>query len=365
MQYFSNISIQPQIIERFTESIKRKRLAHAYLFYGPEGSGKEALAFELAKAVNCLDSKVIPCNTCAVCNKVSSLNHPDVKYLFPTASNWTVDDIKERIRQKAKNPYAGIDLSGHTTIQIERVRELKTEAKFATYEAEKKGYIVSNAERMTRESANSFLKILEEPPANLLIILTTSHLDLLLDTIRSRCQLIYFHPLSFKESATVINRYHPLTAKVEKTIHLGQGNLVKIFQELETEEDDKKKLMYAYVQSLLADDDIQLFSVIDELVRSRDKNHLLNILVLIILWFQDILHIKLFGNQADVVHIDYQPKMVQFADLYPLSGFEEIIAFIEQASEHIKQNVYPQLVLTVLAFRIRMVLKQKKVTREL
>jgi DNA polymerase-3 subunit delta' len=364
MQYFSNISIQPQLIERFTESIKRKRLAHAYLFYGPEGSGKEALAFELAKAVNCLDAETIPCNTCAACNKISSLNHPDVKYLFPTASTWTVDDIRERIKLKAKNPYAGIDFSGHTTIQIDRVRELKTESKFAPYEAEKKVYIVSNAERMTRESANSFLKILEEPPANLLIILTTSHLDLLLDTIRSRCQLIYFHPLSFKEASTVINRYHPLTPKVEKIVRLCQGNLVKIFQELEMEEDDKRKLMYAYIQSLLADDDIQIFGVIDELVRSRDKNYLLNILVLIILWFQDVLHIKLFGNQAEVVHVDYQAKMVQFADLYPLSGFEEIIAFIEQASEYIKQNVYPQLVLTVLASRIRMILEQKKVTME-
>jgi DNA polymerase-3 subunit delta' len=364
MQYFSNISIQPQIVERFTESFKRKRLAHAYLFYGPEGSGKEALAFELAKAVNCSDAQVIPCNNCVACNKVSSLNHPDVKFLFPTASNWTVDEIRERIKQKAKNPYAGIDLSGHTTIQIERIRELKTEAKFAPYEAEKKVYIVSNAEKMTREGANSFLKILEEPPANLLIILTTSHLDLLLDTIRSRCQLIYFHPLSFKEALPVVTRYYPLTPKVEKIVHLCQGNLVKIFQELEMEEDDKRKLMYAYIQALLADDDIQIFSVIDELVRSRDKNYLLNILVLIILWFQDILHIKLFGNQAEIVHVDYQLKMVQFADLYPLNGFEDIIAFIEQASEHIKQNVYPQLVLTVLAFRIRMVLKQKKVCKE-
>jgi DNA polymerase-3 subunit delta' len=287
------------------------------------------------------------------------LNHPDVKYLFPTASTWSADDIRVRLKQKAKNHFTGIDLSGHTTIQIEKVRELKTEAKFAPYEAVKKVYIVSHVERMTRESSNSFLKILEEPPANLLIILTTSHLDLLLDTIRSRCQLVYFHPLSFKEAASVITPFYPLTPQVEKVIHLCQGNLAKIFRELEMEEDDKRKLMYAYLQSLLADDDVRMFSVIDDLVRSRDKNYLLNILVLIILWFQDILHIKLFGNQVPVVHVDYQTKMKQFADLYPLTGFEEIIAFIEQASEHIKQNVYPQLVLTVLAFQIRRILTQR------
>jgi DNA polymerase-3 subunit delta' len=358
MPYFSKLTIQPQIIERLTESIKRGRLAHAYLFYGPEGSGKEAVAFELAKAVNCRNPDSIPCNACISCNKISTINHPDVKYIFPTASQWTVDDIKERIKQKAKKPYGGIDFSGHTTIQIERVRELKTEAKFAPYEGEKKVYIVSNAERMTRESSNSFLKILEEPPANLLIILTTSNLDLLLDTIRSRCQLMYFHPLGFKEALSVVTTYYPLTPQVEKVVHLGQGNLIKIFRELETDEDDKRKLIYSYMQSLMADDDLQIFHIIDEMVRTRDKNYLLSILILIILYLQDILHIKLFGQQTDIVNIDYYTKMVQEAGLYSLSGIEEIISYLEQASEQIKQNVYPQLVLTVLAFRIKAIMKQ-------
>jgi len=364
MIYFPHLTIQAAIMERLTESIKRKRLAHAYLFYGPEGSGKEAVALELAKAVNCRNDETIPCNACVSCNKISTLNHPDIKYIFPTASNWTVDDIKERIKQKARNPFGGIDLSGHTTIQIAQVRELKTEAKFAPYEAEKKVYIVSDAEKMTRESSNAFLKILEEPPANLLIILTTTNLDLLLDTIRSRCQLIYFHPLRFKEALSVVKVYQPVTAQVEKVVHLGEGNLVKIFKELETDEDDKRMVMYSYMQALLAEDELQIFTTIDEIVKARDKNYLLNILVLIILCFKDILHIKLFGQQTEIVNIDYQSLMLRFAEIYPLAGIEEIIFCLEQASEQIRHNVYPQLVLTVLAFRIRTIIKNKQTKGE-
>jgi len=361
MQYFLNLTIHSRIVERLTEGIKRKRLAHAYLFYGPEGSGKEAIALELAKAVNCKHTDSVPCNTCISCNKIRLFNHPDIKYIFPTATSWTFDEIKVRIRQRAKNPYAGIDLSGHTSIQIERVRELKMEAKFAPYEAEKKVYIVSHAEKMTRESSNSFLKILEEPPSNLLIILTTSSPDLLLDTIRSRCHLIYFHPPSFKETLSVISQYHPITPKVEKIAHICQGNLVKAFHDLEIEEDDKRKQMYAFLHSTVTHDDLQLFRVIDEMARARDKNYLMNILVLLILWFQDALHIQSFGQQTDIVHADYQAEINRFADLYPLACFEDIISMLDQAAGQIKQNVYPQLVFTVLAFRIRKILKQTKV----
>jgi DNA polymerase-3 subunit delta' len=361
MQYFSNLTVQSQIVERLTEGIKRKRLAHAYLFYGPEGSGKDAVALELAKAINCLHPDTIPCNKCASCNKITLLNHPDIKYIFPTATSWSVEDIKERIRQKSKNPYAAIDLRGHTSIPIAMVRELKTEAKFAPYEAEKKVYIVSHAEKMTRESSNSFLKILEEPPSNLLIILTTSSLDLLLDTIRSRCQLVYFHPPDFNETLSVVSRYHPITPKVEKIARIAQGNLAKVFNEVENEQDDLRKQMYTYLHSMLIPDDLQMFRSIDEMARIRDKNYLMNILVLLILWFQDALHIQSFGQQTDIVHADFQAEIIQFADHYPLACFEDIISLLDQAAGQIRQNVYSPVVLTVLAFRIRKILKQKKV----
>jgi DNA polymerase III subunit delta' len=365
MQYLTGINIQPQVVQRLAESIRRNRLAHAYLFYGPEGSGKEVMAFELAKALNCKDPDRVPCGCCASCNKISQLIHPDVKYIFPTAAAWKPEDLRERIRQKIKNPYAGMDLSGHTSIQIERVRDLKNEAKFTPYEADKKIYIVSHAEKMTRESSNSFLKILEEPPANLMIILITSMREMLLATIRSRCQLMYFHPLNLSEIFSVVSQYHPLSDRVKKAARLCQGNLVKVFQELDVQEDDRRDTVYAFVRALLTQDDVQLFKIIDDLARLRDKNYLLNILVLLTLWFQDILHAKLFGNQAEIVYIDYQAEIIRLSEIYASGVFEDIFECIEQAGEQIRQNVYPQLVWTVLALQIRKVLQQAKGIREL
>ena len=176
---FELMDLQKKVKERFVKSIKNNRLAHAYLFYGLEGCGKEAFAFELAKAVNCDNENENPCNTCASCQKISQFNHPDIKFIFPTVKSWNEEDIRKRIHQKGQNVYSKINLSGHTVIQIDRIRELQKEAKYSPYEAKKKVYIITNAEQMTREGANSFLKLLEEPPDSLMIILITSSLKAL------------------------------------------------------------------------------------------------------------------------------------------------------------------------------------------
>jgi DNA polymerase-3 subunit delta' len=207
LEYFSSTKIQPQVLERLRQSIINNRLAHAFLFYGPEGCGKEAIAIELAKALNCQDDKSRPCNQCTSCHKINHLNHPDIKFVFPISNSWSMEEMKERQRKKAENLYSKIDLSGHTLISIEKVRDLKNESKYAPYEAIKKVFILSDADKMTRESANSFLKLLEEPPDNLLLILITSSLKGILDTIRSRCQRIYFPQLSFEEALYVVEKY--------------------------------------------------------------------------------------------------------------------------------------------------------------
>ena len=77
MNYFQDYPIQEKVKQRFVKSIINNRLAHAYLFYGSEGRGKEAFAIELAKAVNCDNENENPCNTCASCQKISQFNKYD------------------------------------------------------------------------------------------------------------------------------------------------------------------------------------------------------------------------------------------------------------------------------------------------
>jgi DNA polymerase III subunit delta' len=158
------IDLNQEIIERFKRLAKANRLAHAYLFTGPAGTGKTEVALELAKLVNCEDEKLAPCGACVPCRKIASGNHPDV-YMV------------------------GVEDEG---IKIDEVRQMLGRIGLRAYEAKRKVFILGQVERMTTEAANALLKTLEEPAPNTLMILTTSVPEIVLDTVKSRCHTVKF-----------------------------------------------------------------------------------------------------------------------------------------------------------------------------
>jgi DNA polymerase-3 subunit delta' len=143
-------------------------LAHAYLFSGEPGIGKRMTAVALAAALNCQAPREgDACGVCPSCRKVASGNHPDVHLMAPE-----VDEIK-----------------------IDQVRESQATLSLRPFEGRRKVLIVDRAEAMNDASANAFLKTLEEPPGETLIVLVTAMPQSLLATIRSRCQALTFQPL--------------------------------------------------------------------------------------------------------------------------------------------------------------------------
>ena len=167
--------INPFAMERFNRLLSQHRLAHAYLLVGPQDSGKTQTALSLAQLVNCESQTA--CGTCAACRKIASGNHPDVHVL----GNDEMDSIK-----------------------IEDIRFLLSRAHLMAYEGRTKVFIIRNIELMTPEAANAFLKTLEEPAANTLMILTTSVPEANLDTIRSRCHIVKFFPTSVNRIAGLL-----------------------------------------------------------------------------------------------------------------------------------------------------------------
>ncbi|MGE5172273.1 MAG: DNA polymerase III subunit delta', partial [Betaproteobacteria bacterium] len=149
-------------------ALANKTLAHAYLFSGETGIGKKMTALALAAAVNCANSGPGGgCGECPSCRKVASGGHPDVHLVIPDG-----DEIK-----------------------IDQIRQVQADLALMPFEGVKKTLIVDSAECMNPASSNAFLKTLEEPPGDALIILITSMPQSLLSTIRSRCQEVRFQPL--------------------------------------------------------------------------------------------------------------------------------------------------------------------------
>jgi DNA polymerase-3 subunit delta' len=158
------------------------RLAHAYLFRGPDGVGKKRAALLTAARLNCAapgDNGA--CGNCPSCRKLRSGNHPDV--VVVSAENGT--------------------------IKIDRIRDLCRSLAYPPYESEMRAVIIEDVHTMTPEAANSLLKTLEEPPPRNLLILTAESSRELLPTIVSRCQAIPFYGLAVETCARVVLQQCP------------------------------------------------------------------------------------------------------------------------------------------------------------
>lgn len=168
-----------KIISQLRSSIVRGRLAHAYLFSGPTGSGKKETAKTLAKILNCELKGADSCGLCSSCKKIENNSHPDVRWILPGGDS---DSIK-----------------------IEDIRNLQREISMKPYEGRYKVYTIIDADTMTEEAANCLLKTLEEPPGDALLILTSSNIKMLLSTIVSRCQVVKFPSMLGSEEGTQKN----------------------------------------------------------------------------------------------------------------------------------------------------------------
>ena len=183
---FKDIIGHSKEISVLVNSLANGRVAHSLLFSGPDGVGKRLVALEFAMALNCRefsgDSSGDSCGRCPDCALFDSGTHPNLTLAGPTDKDG--------------------NLSPEGLIRIELVREIQNSLKYRV-ERGKKVVIMDSADRMMPAAANAFLKTLEEPPADSVIMLVTSRSSDLLPTIISRCQRMNFRPLS----GDLITRY--------------------------------------------------------------------------------------------------------------------------------------------------------------
>lgn len=167
---FDEVVGQQPIIQTLKNAIVQNRIAHAYLFCGPRGTGKTSIAKIFAKMLNCEDESNKPCGKCINCKMVQNGSHPDI-----------------------------IEIDAASNNGVDEVRNLIDKVKYAPMQGKYKVYIIDEVHMMTTGAFNALLKTIEEPPAHVVFILATTEPNKVIPTIISRCQRFDFNKVSQKD----------------------------------------------------------------------------------------------------------------------------------------------------------------------
>jgi DNA polymerase-3 subunit delta' len=359
---------QSRVKDLLRRTLASKRVAHAYLFFGGEGVGKDAAAIEFARALNCQTKNVDPCGECNSCRKIELLQHPNLKLIFPlpigkneksgddpveVLSDDQVSAVQEQLRLKAQNPYHRISVPKANFIKINSVRDLRRDAALSTFEGGKKVFLLSNAETMNAEASNSLLKTLEEPSSDSLFILTVSQKEQLLETIISRCQLIQFDPLGDQEiRASLISREHVEPEQASLIARLARGSYGVALEMLSVDIVAQRQEVVQFLRLVLGSLKAPLATDIERIGTLGDRGAVERWLKMLEVWLRDALVLREHGEGC-LVNIDHTKELKSFTEKFPRADLLSALDTVERSVALVGKNVYLPLVLTSLAIDLR------------
>lgn len=365
---FENILGQPQVREFLRATITGDKVSHAYLFTGPSGSNKTMSAYAFAQAILCDDDG---CDSCDCCKRVMRKKHPDVRYFAPEgAGGYLVDQI----------------------------RDIAADTMLAPIRASKKIYILDRVDLLGSSSANAFLKTLEEPPDDVVLILLGRTRESVLPTIVSRCQVVPFRHIPASEAAGILMQ-NTGSSKIAADIAIQacDGSITKGIEFLKSNERmEFRSRVLEVLQSLALADDWDMITYASDLVvkakapldvvrealeadlaesadflaksvirqiEARNKRALTaksfeslhQMTAIIRSWIRDVMAVCA-GTPELVINVDVRQAIEEAAALTDEARAAAALAAVRKADEALTYNVSPETCLDALLFEIRSIL---------
>lgn len=321
------VHTQPLAGQILMNSIQRERISHAYLISGDRGTGKRAIATQLAKSILCEQKDGIdPCQNCTICNRITSKNHPDVHWVEPDGQS----------------------------IRIEQVKDLQKEFTYSGLESNRKIYIITNADTFTLNAANRILKFLEEPSQKTTAIMLTENSQSIIPTVRSRCQLIDLQPLNPERLQEKLLQSGVSEANAT-FIRALTNNLAEAHALLEDEWfAQARKLMLQLIDIYSSRPaDAYLFIHQHWLTHFKKRDEQERGLDLLLLAFKDILYFHIGNKKSLVVFTSDDDRLKRAMMVFSQEKLVQILHALLKAKRKLKQNVHPTLVMEQLTLHIQ------------
>lgn len=326
MTTFRDVVGHESIIGHFKSSIEQGKVAHAYLIHGEKGTGKKMLAGLFAKTLQCEAGGTDPCGTCRSCIQCDSGNQPDIIWVThekPTVIS--VDDIREQV---------------NNDIIIK------------PYSSRYKIYIIPEAELMNPQAQNALLKTIEEPPEYAIIMLLTNNLDKMLPTILSRCITLNLKPVGELDMMEYLSRMGIPQAKAKFCVGFAFGNLGKAVRLATSEEYNEIK--HDCVQILKDINCMEIYDLIDAVKKmSKYKLDIYDYLDIMMMWYRDILMLKVSGSPDKLLFKEEYATLKQQANYISYEGIENVLKALDKVKVRLEANVNFDIAMELLLLTIK------------
>jgi DNA polymerase III subunit delta' len=348
--FFRDILGQERVLSYLKAALSRDRLAHAYLFLGPEGVGKASVTRALAGALNCAEpgEDGDACGSCPSCKRLLAGTHPDFLVIAPTS--------------KGRNP----------EILIEQIREFRRHTAYPPVGGGWRVALIKPAEALNDAAANSLLKTLEEPPPQNLIILTAQVEADLFPTVVSRCQKLAFTPLPYPLITQELLRRGLSTSEAALLAALSGGSLGRALDLSPEELLRQRQQVLADLQALSQGNATTALDWAEALAKKEKDKEKENekaakkegreakksqetdtFILLTQLWYRDLLLLRYGAPERLLAHQDRVADLKAHAAQNKEKLWLARLAALNEAQRFLRANLNPELTLDLLGFRLQ------------
>lgn len=362
---FSDIIGQEETKKHLIRSVDEKRIPHAQLFWGGEGSGKLGLAIAYAQYLHCTNRHDgDSCGECPSCQQMRKLSHPDLHFAFPIIKKDNSEAICDQYITKwnsmvMESPYFSInqwmgfisDENKQGVIYQSESEQILRKLSRKSFESEYKVLIMWMPERMNEICANKLLKLIEEPPTNTVIILVSEHPENLLTTIVSRTQSIHIPPIGTSAMEEIFGT---------EIARIAAGNYVKA-KSISTDTSEMEK-MAGYYKMLMRHAwyrDLAMLRDLCDALRNEKREYILNFLDYCQKQTRESFIANMMNPDLNYLAGFEKDFIMRFRQLITEENIENLMSIFDKASREIAQNSNPRITLFDMGLLIATQIKRK------